>query len=154
MRIVLSPKELYDAARVGVARQVLNLQSARQDRHGFVPNPWEAHILGSVGEYAVAKITGKPWHGAATLENFKAPDVGHLQVRATSFPQGRLVLHPPDSDTVPWVCARVMGLVVDIPGWMYGHEAKKPCYWQMVGGHKRPAFFVDNEHLHDIGTLP
>ncbi len=47
-----------------------------------------------MGEYALAKILGKPWE--PRVNTFHAPDVGNLQVRSTIYTAGKLILRPGD----------------------------------------------------------
>jgi hypothetical protein len=147
----LTWSEVLTAAQVGIARQVVNLRDGRRDRHGLVQAPWENHIQGCIGEIAVAKFYKRRWTG--NFGDFRAADVGPLQVRTTSYPQGRLILHPNDGDHEAWILTRVLLPDVVLAGWLPGFEAKQPKFWTAPGGHNRPAFFVDNAALRAMETL-
>ncbi len=56
---------------------------------------WEIDIIGAMGEYALAKILGKPWE--PSVNTFKLPDLDNLQIRTTTCDTGKLIIRPGDA---------------------------------------------------------
>jgi hypothetical protein len=145
----LTFRELQDAGYRGVDRQVYNVMGRTQPRYGASKkNAWEKNIEGTQGEKAVAKHYGIPWDGA--LGDYKAQDVGPLQVRATRRPDGCLLLHPEDDDADCFILAIIVSDgVVRLAGAISGRDGKRPQFWRE--GIERPAYFVPQSAL---GSLP
>ena len=93
--ITLTWPEIILGAQMGCMRQIQNLRVGRRDRYDLTEKEGFAkHIMGCHGELAVAKWRGVYWSGQ--LGRLKAADVGvNIQVRATTYPEGRLVVHKP-----------------------------------------------------------
>lgn len=125
-----------------------NLQRRRVDAHNAQNDAefkgWDIHILGAVGEFAVAKRFRLFWSG--NMGFLKAPDVADLEVRSTTG-GGRLILHPTSPDDHIFVhLAFGNGLTeAVVRGWMFGREGKRPEWWKDPSQKNRPAFFVPNE---------
>lgn len=150
--VSLSWFELFQGAQVGITRQVDNIRFNRHDRNGPVGDPWTAHILGALGELAVAGYIDRFWSGQ--LGDFKARDAGPLQVRATHRATDRLVLHEWDGNEQAFVLVTpgVRPADVVLRGWLYGREGKDADYWtEPVDG--RPAFFVPQGELTSMDRL-
>jgi len=161
--ITLSWSEIVVGANVGCMRQITNLRDRRRDRYELVEvEGFAKHIMGCHGEIAVAKYRNVFWSGA--LGNLAAPDVGaKIQVRATTYPQGRLVVHKPiddngregDDPADYFILARVLLPQVHLVGWLRGDEAQQSKYWKALPTQpNRPAFFVDNDDVRSMSELP
>ena len=61
-----------------------------------------------MGEYALAKILGKPWE--PTANTFKLPDLDNLQIRTTTYNTGKLIIRPGDPDGIYVPVARSAGV--------------------------------------------
>lgn len=152
----------YQALRgawVGVTRQIQNLfgldDGTVSNRYNCPEDKgWAAHIIGAIGEMALAIVTGCYWDGA--LGDYKADDVGGVyQVRSTDNPwKQSLILHKSDADDKPFVLGTVHRLTVTLEGWMYAREGKKKDWWKDPTGTQRWAYFVEKQHLHPMSTLP
>lgn len=149
VRVRLTSGEMMQAALVGVMRHVGNLKRGRQDAHGYAGDGWAAHIEGACGELALAKALGLYWSGA--LE-FRADDVGRLQVRTRSRHDYDLIVHPEDPDDRPFVLVTGKAPDFRVGGWIMGRDAKRQAWWADPAG-GRPAFFVRAEHLRPIEEL-
>lgn len=151
--VTLTYSELLIASHVGIMRRVQNLKSGVPELYGADQHEgaWERAILGAIVEQALAKDRDRFWSGA--VGDYYAADVGNfLQARGTAHPQGRLLLHPKDSEQQAHVLGRVRGRVVMLVGWVYGFEGKQQQYWKELQA-GRPCFVVPNEILHDMDTL-
>jgi hypothetical protein len=142
------------AATVGVKRQVQNIFERRQGRYGAdALEDWQKHCMGAIGECSVAKYRKLWWDGA--IGNLFAADVGIYQVRATTYPRGSLVLHPPDLDHKPFIFVILALPTVRLMGWLYAREGKRREFWgDCVPGKNRPAFWVPTDMLRDMTTMP
>lgn len=159
--VTLTYPEVCLGAHVGTMRRVQNMKLGTERRYGQKENGWQADVISCLGEMAAAKHLDRFWAGA--IGDYDAADVGEIyEVRATEWPNGKLILHPDDPDDAPHILARVVeekikGWVykVELVGWVYGHEGKLQEYWTTLPTHpKRPAFFVPNEVLHDMEEIP
>ena len=144
-RIVLSPSEMYLATTVACMRMIEDIFANRSDRYGAdKKNGFQLHIMGAIGELAVAKFLGVFWNG--NLGNLKAPDVGFVQVRSRSEQWHSLILHPADSDDDLFYLVTVQDYVCDVVGYIRGRDGKHPSHWDDPA-RGRPAFFVKQEYL-------
>jgi hypothetical protein len=150
MMVQLTHAEIVIAGHIGVMRNAYN---TRTDAYGAEQgNPWGYHVLGALGECAVAKAYNLYWHPHVGV--YDKPDVGPYQVRTTRFRNDRqLVLHPKDEDNRKFVCVVGMHTYFEIVGWCFAHEGKKQEFWADYFKNKRPAFFVANRILRDPATL-
>jgi hypothetical protein len=108
------------------------------------------HILGAIGEQALAQHLGVFWSGTVGTVHASADVAGCYQVRATERASGRLIAHDDDNDLQPFILARVMLPEVHLVGWLWGHEAKLAKFWRADVPH--PAYFA--WPVHDMATLP
>lgn len=115
------------------------------------------HLLGAVAEISISLVLGEHWH--AFLENLghgdrKPPDVGkNIQVRATEYRRGHLIVHPSDHDSDLFVLVLVAGQTIHIRGWLPGSEAKLPKYWGDKMRNGRPAFWIPQSDLRNVESL-
>ena len=88
--------EAFSAATAGVIRRLESRYRGRKDKMKPGDPVWDADIEGVMAEVAVAKMLGV--YFAPTIRSFKDADIGKLlQVRQTSYPNGRLILQPNDN---------------------------------------------------------
>ena len=141
----LSPSEMMLAAHAGVMRQVENKKLGRKPFYGAGSNnDWQLNIEGCAGEYALAKYLGVHWSGKG---EFRAPDVGVVDVRTTTHENGRLILHPDDpDDRVFWLVTGRNGDYI-VRGWILGLDGKKEEFWSDPSGKGRSAFFIPQSAL-------
>ena len=121
--------------------------------HGAPTDPAEAlklHIIGMLGEAALAKALGLWWMGDSEIHG---PDVAQWHVRAVTRPTSRLIVHDNDPDEAAYVLVDISRLpVCVIVGWIYGKDAKQPEHWQNPGTN-RPAYFVPRHALNTTDTV-
>jgi hypothetical protein len=156
IEVPLTWREVALAAQRGLSRCLHNLKDGRKDANGAEKAYGigaDFHVMGAIGEAAVAKHYGILWEPMA----FGRIDVGDLEVRATDYHLGRLVLHPNDRNSCPYILARLHKLpVVVLVGWMIGEDAKRDEWWGECNPAKpngRPAFWVPNDLLHAVEEL-
>ena len=95
MKVVrLTPQEVRLAAHAGVERRIKAIEIGRDERYADGhTTAWQGDIDGCIGELAVAKALGIYWTGQ---ERINAPDCGRLEVRATRYRDGHLIVHDGD----------------------------------------------------------
>lgn len=107
------------------------------------------HLLGFAGELAWARLSGQPYDFRVDARP-TTQDVGAEQIKTRKRHNYDLLVwshNPPD--------ARYVLMTGEIPrlvarGWIWGHEAKQPCWWRQPPGTQEPAYFVPVEHLHRL----
>jgi len=119
----------------------------------------DADVEGALGEYAVATALQLDWDGA--FKSYEAwqqwrtdgHDVSGLEVRTTTYPNGRLIVQPSNKNDVPYilvVVARDYSHAV-IKGWRWGRDVKNADHWQSHW--PRPTFAMPQSLLYPIDTL-
>lgn len=143
MNVTLTWSEMMLAHMVAAERIVMNAKRAVTPRYNSDHSEWK-HLVSTRGEIAVAKALNLYWSGC-TAGDYQAVDVGGcVQVRAVDKPGRRLILHPADGDTLPFVLADTsLAPVVHLQGWMMGGEGKRPHWWQDPRRDGSHAFFVE-----------
>jgi len=150
-KVRLTKSAAFMAAQVGVMRRVSNRCKGLAGRYGADESiSWNEDCEAGGGEKAVASYFGLYHDGS--LGNFKAADVGELQVRTRLKDWYDLIVHPEDKEEDIFIL--VTGLLPNyvLRGWLYGYEARQEEYWDDPAG-GRPAFFVPQADLRDIRSL-
>lgn len=157
--VTLTDADLAWADYVGAQRHRIALLNKCRDLHphgGF--GPLDAHRQGARAEMAFATWSGLEWHHSlwdTSHTSFGlAGDVGGLEIRSTTHPRGRLVLHPKDvseKGNVPFVLVVAKGSTFELVGW---RRASSPpvSWWDTTM--PVPAYFVPRSALHPMDTLP
>jgi hypothetical protein len=154
MIVALTSAQLSMAAHVAVMRRIANQQNNVKPKYGAPTGigSWEFDLNACAAEVAVAKHFNLFWCG--TVNDYGALDVGGLiNVRQTHHAHGRLRLHPPDCDDVPFVLATGTNGTFNLRGWLFASEGKQQRWWCDPTGDARPAFFVPQHELHDMEVL-
>ena len=156
-RVELTWPEMTLAAIKGVVRHVSAVKAGRQAQYGVPPErAWQAHIEGALGECGVAKDRNRYW--SAMVGEVRPGDVGRLEVRATTHLHGHLIVYPKDPDRAPFVLVVGVAPWLWVVGWLRGGAAKQTQWWRERDGEglrvRWPAFFVPQEALEDVATLP
>lgn len=151
--VELDKWERLHATTVGSWRQLAN--AGRPDAHGFAGDGTGAHVQGSLAEFAVAKSLNLHWSGVRENPVRLPGDVGRMQVRSTTKPSGRLIVHDRDDDEAVFVfvVADACGYRFDLAGWIRGAAAKRAEWWEDPTGRGRPAFFVPRSALAPVTDL-
>ena len=151
--VSLSWGEIRIAALVGIDRYLRAIARARTPNLRTTVNNWEAHIVGALGECAVATALDLHWNaGSPDLDH--DGDLARLQIRATTRSSGGLIVRPRDDDLSVFV------LVIEdpprfyLPGWITGAEAKSERYYRdpdsSIGD---PYFLVPQSALRPLDYL-
>ena len=149
--VELTNSEYLHALIAGSLRRADARAKGRQQYYGARTADSELlDIIGAVGECCVAKHRDVFWCGAG---EFRGDDVGSLQVRATTYDNGHLVLTKSDEDNKPYVLVCVSNGVGKIRGWLYGREGKQERYWQDKSN-RGPQFYIQQSDLRPVDTLP
>lgn len=136
--LTLAEFEMQLVGIVAVQRHAQNTFLGRKLVDGEKYYSLERHFTGVIGEYAVAKYTGKFWNGQ--LGKMSAKDVGKIQVRASLRGNPCLILHPRDDDDDVFVLVSVWRNRATLLGWLRARDGKRDEYWRTDTG--RPAWFV------------
>jgi hypothetical protein len=149
-RVSLEWYEYAMASDVGRMRSLASIRQGLKHKYGMSTAGWTESIEGACGELAVAKALGIYWDGS--VNTFKAPDVGNLQVRTRSKDHYDLIVRPEDKSEDVFVL--VTGVCPDyvVHGWTTGADAKQGCYLQTYGN-RPPAYFVPKDRLSPIEEL-
>jgi len=149
--ITLAPNEMTTAALVGASRALESKTRGLKDRHGFSGGCWETQIEGAAGEMAAAKAMGLYWDGSVNA--FRKPDLPGIQVRTRSQHGYDLIVRPDDSPDDLYVLVTGKMPEYQIHGWIRGSDAMQDR-WLKEHGDRPPAYFVPQDALQPIETLP
>lgn len=137
--------------QVGLMRKLVGRKRGLAHAHNYQGDDrWSMDIESAASEAAVAKALNLYWSPGGVRAT---ADVGDLvQVRWSSRPNARLILHNEDTDLQPFVL--VTGTVPNfaVVGWILGSEGKQEKYWSDPGT-GRPAYFVPQDELKDMTLL-
>lgn len=151
VKVDLSWYELELAVNVGSRRQMESIRKNLQDAHGYNgEDGWTKHIEGACGEMVVAKLLGMYWDGS--VNTFKRPDVGTIQVRTRSKSTYDLIVRPNDEDDSIFVLVTGVAPSFEVVGFIRGGDAKQEA-WSESYGDRPSAFFVPQESLMPIENL-
>lgn len=148
-QVQLTGQELMAAAMCGVSRRIISL---RQGNNAYIHtrhSDWTTDIEGAAAELAAAKALGLYW--SPTVNTFKAPDVGTIQVRSTNHPQGHLLVRPNDQDDAVFLLMRGSYHTWNPVGFMRGGDAKRPEYWRAGATGEAGCWWVPGHALQPFG---
>lgn len=146
MRVQLTYSEIILGAMAGVHRRVEYLKSGLSNRYQpSMEQIWGAQIEGALAEQALAKGLNKYFSGKGEFGQSDLDE--NIECRATSWPDGRLILHDADKDE-----ARYYLLVGEIGhyriiGSIYGWEGKKKEYLDDPNQTGKSAYYVPQSEL-------
>lgn len=150
--VTLTWLEVLISAMTGIIRRVVSFD---RGLHCQLPNHvsgWDADINGAIAEYAFGKWSGIFW--CPTVNTFKKPDVGHIQVRSTKHMDGHLLVRKTDSDNEAFVLMRGSNHVWQVAGWCRGADAKQEQYWRENTNNKYGGcYWVPDFDLEPMQTL-
>jgi hypothetical protein len=158
--VPLTWAEVHFADVAASMRSLVCRKTHRQQKYGASNDEQllaEFDRIGCLAEEACAKCLNLYWSG---LCGAGVPDVGFkYQVRGTWRMDGRLILHPDDKDDEPFILVTPHDtmeggmLTFRLVGWILCRDGKQEKYWTDPKG-DRPAFFVPQDALHPMETLP
>jgi len=149
--IELTKPELMVAGLVGNMRSVSSLGRLTQNKHSPNDSEWQIDVDGAAAEMAFAKWMGVYYE--PSVNTFKAPDIGSIQVRSTKLENGRLIIRSNDvkDEIVVLVINRMPTYIM--AGWLRTSEAKKDKYLYDPNGKKAPAWMVPQSDLNKMEDL-
>ena len=146
MKVELTYSEIILGAMAGVHRRVEYLKSGLSNRYQpSMEQIWGAQIEGALAEQALAKGLNKYFSGKGEFGQSDLDE--NIECRATSWPDGRLILHDADKDE-----ARYYLLVGEVGhyriiGSIYGWEGKKKEYLDDPNQTGKSAYYVPQSEL-------
>ena len=153
MEIRLNWAELFQAAVIGITRNVAALKRGLPDKHGFNgESGWSIHIEGAAGEMATAKALNLYYSSSVNVFKSIHGDVGALEVRTRSKHEYDLIVRPNDNPDSVYVLVTGISPIYRIRGWILGKDARKDEWWQTHGG-RSGAWFVPVDRLNSIDLL-
>jgi hypothetical protein len=151
--ITLNRHEMRTAAMGGIERRLSAIAKNRPAFYGADTrqNEWQIDIIGAIGEYAVAKYLNVYWEPATIIDKLDdlPGDVAHYQVRSTCHRNGHLIIHQADRPQAPFILAVIDNNKIELPGWIYGHEAQHLGELRDHGDR-----WVHQNKLHPMDRLP
>jgi hypothetical protein len=134
--------EITYGAMIGAFRNVNALKRADRPRYGAAERGGDKDLNGALGELALAKHLDVYW--LPTMRP-QAGDVGRHEARATTWPNGCLIVHPEDRDDRPYYLVVNAPPTFRIVGWLLGADAKRNEWWDATK--PTPAYFVPQSEL-------
>lgn len=129
---------------VGIQRQIEDIKWGNHGKYGAQNHfAWQRHIEGALTECAMAKYLNVYWNKA----RWDQPDVGEIDVRASSKPDGELIIRPNDNPKKKYYLLIGINGKYEIKGWLYGEQAMQTQFWTAKDTGRPPAWFVPQEYL-------
>lgn len=151
VRVVLSDDEWTYAAHAGVNRMIRAIQKQRVPRQPGLKyhqqHWWQSHIIGCIGEMAVAKALGVDW--ADTENDPGGYDVLNYQVRSTEKPQPELVVRTRDNPNDTFILCRVYNNKALIYGFATGLDVRQRGWPKYEAG----TFMLNSHELNEMAYL-
>jgi hypothetical protein len=135
--VIVTLSEIWVNRAIEIGKDRHAYARAKKLKHrGPTEDIAEHHIMGALGEAAVAKHFRLPWKPAVGIVG--GVDVGGIiEVRATRIPGlGDLRIEPPDKDDLPYVLVHMRDdNTAKLVGWLYGREGKSnEKFWNAKSG--------------------
>ena len=148
MKIKLEAYEIYMAAMVGMRRRISIMAKTgfkNTNKTHSKDFGWHTDIEAACAEMVVAKFLGMYWD--YSVDTFKVPDVGGIQVRHTAYDTGCLVIRDADSNDEIFLLVTGSSPEYFIRGWVTGYSGKKDEYLRYQDTPGGEAWFVPQESL-------
>jgi hypothetical protein len=152
--ILLSKDEYAEAGYCGIDMRQASI--GRTPTYGC-PNEtmsYQAHIIGCLGEAAVAKWLNIPYDSKPG--RFKnVPDVGDFEVRSSPRSDADLLLRKGDkfNDTIYILATTHNEPRIYLVGWAYGKDCQKASYLKRLDPARPECFVVPQRDLHPMQSL-
>ena len=152
-KIILTRSEGDAAQDIARRRQLGATGSGKRDRFGAQQKDgMTLHLVGALGEAAVAKALGIAYEG--TVDTYQEGyDVLNYEVRTRTKDSYDLIVRPGDKNDAPYILVTQNGTTFNVWGWILGRDAKHARYLQDFGG-RPPAYFVPKSDLLPLTDLP
>lgn len=109
-------------------------------------------VVGCLAELAMGKFIDRYFIPEVGTFHTKPDCLHDIEVRATAWEDGSLIIRDNDADDRRYVFCVVSGKSVEIMGWLYGYEAKKNEYIRNPNAY-RASWFVPQAKLRAVETL-
>lgn len=147
-KVTLNEEELIHAGLTGVRRQASSLTRNYKDQHGAnISKGWQLHVEGACGELAFAKAMNWFWNGS--VNTFKLPDVGNVQIRTRSEDHYELIIRK--TETGIFVLVTGIAPSYKVHGWFNALHVRDE--WIKDYGGREKAYFVPQKELYPLETL-
>jgi len=150
MRVRLTKVELIVAGLVATMRRVSSMGNLN-DQNYSTDSSFDLDIDGAASEMAFAKYMNVYYE--PTVNTFKSPDVGKIQVRSTKHKTGKLIIRQRDKKNEIFVLVINENPVFTIAGWINLEDAKKDEFWFKPNNSFPPAWFVPQNKLNEMKDL-
>lgn len=148
VKVELTKYEMEMACQVALRRQIDAEYAGMRDRVNSktFSEGLRAHVLGCMGEVAVAKYAGLYWNGSIGTFT-SAADLGlRAEVRHRSLQSWDLIVRESDKDDSIYILSTGDSRNIVIHGGIQGKDAKQSKWLQTHGG-KSAAYFIPSDQL-------
>lgn len=125
--VTLTEAELERACDAGIKRRISAMKDGRRSTHPETPDHkqawWQSHIVGAIGELAVAKAFDTDWD--PTVGRIDAKDVLDYEVRTTELPEPKLRVRAHNDLRSRYILCSYKTNKVLIQGWQIGTNVQK-----------------------------
>lgn len=140
---------------VGLSRNAGAWKDGRQLEAGRRDFGIESHVLGAMGEFAVARLLDRNWEPLVGELDTTRGDVGRVQVKSVTRRGLSLIVRPQDPKDAFYVLMLVSMHDAQVLGWLTGAEVKVAQFWREAGhGVHATAHFVPEENLRPWDEFP
>jgi hypothetical protein len=153
MIIELDDNDIRVASHVAFDRGLTSVLAGARNVNGGMEDPFLRHVIGALGECAVAKAFDIYWDGSVGRFRGMGSDVGSFQVRARSD-KLPLIIRPADSNEDVFILVYMTDSTYrkwNIAGWVTGSQGKKIGQLTNMQGGQR--YQVAIAQLEDIDRL-
>lgn len=157
----LTRAEAFYAGFGGFMRNFTALFDGRSLEEGRKDLGTDAHAIGTIVEYAVAKEFDLFWSPKIHQLDTLTGDLKNLQCKGVWRPGLSLIVRAHDSPDFDYVLGEVSfnkdGVDVKLCGWIAGAQAKQQKYWREkdpARGIHQAAYFVPQDELQPMETIP
>lgn len=152
--VSLSLDEATFGIQNGVYRRLKATKGRYKNAHGLTKSSWDIDINGALAEQAFCKAAGI--YFSPNNNAFSGADIvgTNVQVRTTSYKNGRLIVREGDDLDCVYVLAIIAFPEVTLVGWISGKDAAKKKYLDDAGKKRKPAWFVPQEDLNPFPLPP
>lgn len=157
VKINLTEGERKLAIEEAHRRQATNEKRGLRGRNNgpsFGAKALDAHILGALGEMAIASLLHLKDHiyadAVATKGSYDLP--GMIDVKTRKGHHRDLIVQKDENPSKKFVLVTIENEVILAQGWCHGKEAMNSTYWKDPAK-GRPAYFVPQGKLFSIANL-
>jgi hypothetical protein len=154
VNVKFSPNQWDEIVKISQGRQDRAMRFGRKPRYFQSKSDTSRDgLLGVMGEYAIARYFRIFYDGNGEMPD--DDDVAGCQVRATYYPNGRLILHEsaPKNRVYILVYASITEKRCELIGWVNSNDVMNRFHWTTPKGFRNPCYIVNQSELRDINRL-